>query len=148
MSLKISFQGRSLCLFPLHLWPCCWPEPFTNGLEKDIERRNSKNPDKRCEDHTAKHRRTNMAARELGCAGRDHKRKKTEDECKRCHHHRAESQPRALSCGIKQGHAFLSLLLGEFHNENSVFRCKAYQHHHADLRVESERKARDEHGSK
>src|SRR5580704_7191399 len=76
--------------------------PLADRLEEHVERRYCEDPDKRGEDHAAKYRCPDVAARQLGRSARDHKRIESENERERCHHDRTESVARALDRGLPQ----------------------------------------------
>ena len=77
-------------------------------------------PMKEASIHAAKHRRADVAPRQLRGAGGDHQRQETEDEGKRRHHHRPKAQPRAFCCGFEQMNALLPLLLGKLDDQNAI----------------------------
>ena len=99
----------------------------------------AKMPMKEAKHHAAKYRRADVAPGELRGARRDHQRKSPRMNANEVIITGRKRNRAPFGRCIKQRNAFFSLLLGEFHDQDPVFRGQADQHHHADLRVEIER---------
>ena len=75
-----------------------------------------------------------------------------EDERERSHQDRAQAQSRAFERGVEQRFAFFVFVLGEFDDQNRIFRGQTDEHDQTDLRVnvvfhsaQPEREERAEH---
>ena len=94
------------------------------------------------DEHAGEDRGADVAAADLrGAVGED-QRHEAEHEGDRGHHHRAEPHARAERRGLRDRHALLALLLGEFDDQDAVLGGERDQHDEADLGIEVERQAR------
>src|SRR5580658_519117 len=123
--------GRSWQNARCRLLPCS--RPFLDhikdaGYEKDSNRTGS--------EHSADYCRPHNLARYRTSAARSPQWNTTEDKRERRHQDRAQPQPRAFKSRVREWFSLFELILGEFDDQDRVFRRQADQHDKADLRVD------------
>src|SRR5678815_972152 len=91
-------------------------------LDDDIQNRNKQDVQKGCEQHSAHNRRADRMPSLLSCACCEDERHHAEDEGKRRHENRPQSDPRGLNRGIDDRQSFGAELLRELDDQDGVLR--------------------------
>lgn len=111
---------------------------FPDPLERRIERRREDNSHQSRQHHSGKGRDSDRPPAAGTGSGCNHQREDAEQKTPGRHQHRAVTEIRSVQRRFKHTLSALPLLLGELHHQNGVFRGKTDQHHHSELRINTQ----------